>query len=120
MSLTDTPAPMLRLVEVAPTRRLVSRRDHKEIQYRALSGRDFFSLSKAVVISIINLFCVQLFNLIFRDLNFSRACDVGSERAGQSGGGRRGGKGALWHTRSRTRLSDFSMLENYPLSLPFH
>ena len=65
-------------------------RHRKKIQYRAPSRRDFFSLFKAVTISITNLFCVQLFNLIFRDLNFSRARDVGSKCAPGVPGGLEG------------------------------
>lgn len=78
------------LAKEAPARLVASRRNHRKIRYRAPSGRDFFGLFKAVTISIVNLFCVQLFNLIFRDLNFSRACDMGSKRAPRVLGGLEG------------------------------
>lgn len=79
------------------------------------------------MISIIYLFCVQLFNSSFRDLNFSRACDVGSKCApsvpgGLEGMGEASEKGALWHTGSGRAVNAtfwFSMLKSYLLSPPF-
>lgn len=88
--LWQIPAQMSGLAKEAPATLVASRRNHRKIRYRAPSGRDFFGLFKAVMISIINLFCVQLFNLIFRDLNFLRAFYMGSKRAPRVLGGLEG------------------------------
>lgn len=103
----------------------VSWRNHKKNQCSIPLRRDFFGLFKAVMISVINLFCMQFFNLVFSNLNFPRVSDVGSTLAPRVLSIQmewEGEKGRALHPSETTSLDEtfwFPMLKSYLLCLPF-
>ena len=103
----------------------VSWRNHKKNQCSVPLRRDFFGLFKAVMISVINLFCMQFFNLVFRNRNFPRVSRVGSTLAPHVLSiwmEWEGERGRTLHPSEITSLDEtfwFFLLKSYLLCLPF-